>query len=138
MTLLRNYLWYRSSFVVERTHPMIAGFYRFRPYKDRRPSAHPLSHPRFLAQEVWRHLRYARHFVSEFYRFEQVVLETRRDESTSRMWLNHFWAQYAGNRWNSRSAPKYRWRFRSFRALAEVAMPGGSPPCPRLIKVTTR
>jgi len=141
MTLLRNYLWYRSSFVVERTHPMIAGFYRFRPYNDRRPSARPLSYPRYLAQEAWRHLRYAGHFVSEFYRFQQVVFETCPDESPSRMWLNHFWTRYARNRWNLLVNPlKYHWHFRMVpHALAEVVYSVRfAAMLPRLIKVTTR
>jgi hypothetical protein len=36
---------------------MIAGFYRRRAWRDRRPGAAPLSFARYLGQELWRHVR---------------------------------------------------------------------------------
>jgi hypothetical protein len=35
--LLKNMIWYRWSIATERTHPMIAGFYKVRRYHQRRP-----------------------------------------------------------------------------------------------------
>ncbi len=136
--LLRNYIWYRWSFATERTHPMIAGFYRFRPWRERRREAPPLSFVTYLGQEAWRHLRYGLRLVSEFYRFQQVVFEAefapilaeKRDEIgnhlqslrgwtrltfgrvASRQWLNRFWTEY-GWRWYQVWRPRaYRWHLR--------------------------
>jgi radical SAM superfamily enzyme YgiQ (UPF0313 family) len=137
--LLRNYIWYRWSFATERTHPMIAGFYRFRPWRERRPGAAPMSRPRFLAQEGVRHLRYGLRLMAEFYRFQQVVFEAefapllaeKRDEigvhlqslrgwlrltfgrAASREWLNTFWTEYGRRHWHRLLHPRaYRWHAR--------------------------
>ena len=74
--LITNFVWNRWSFTTERTHPMIAGVYKVRRYRRRRPGAPALSHAAFLAQEVWRHARYAGRFLVEFYIFQHVVYET--------------------------------------------------------------
>jgi radical SAM superfamily enzyme YgiQ (UPF0313 family) len=37
MTLLQMYLWYRTATAVERYHPMMTGFGRLKPRRDRRP-----------------------------------------------------------------------------------------------------
>ncbi len=127
--LLRNYLWYRWSFATERTHPMIAGFYRVRPYHDRRPGALHLSYARYFFEEAWRHLRYAGCFLAEFYRFQYLVFESECRPAlvrmrgqlrgqwgdrirgvgdwfrltfgsvVSRRWLHNFWRDYGRKRW---------------------------------------
>jgi radical SAM superfamily enzyme YgiQ (UPF0313 family) len=134
--LLMNMIWYRWSFATERTHPMIAGFYKVRRFWRRRPGAAPLSYPRYLLQEGWRHLRYAGRFLAEFYRFQHVIYETefapyiaeRSDELTGRLhgmgdwvrrtfgrvmtrrWLNRFWIDYGRHRWELLFNPlKYHW-----------------------------
>ena len=134
--MLRNMVWYRWSFATERTHPMIAGLYKARRFEQRRPGAVPLSYPRYLLQEGWRHLRYAGRFLAEFYRFQHVVYETefapyiaeRSEEFTGRLhgmndwarrtfgrvmtrrWLNRFWQEYGRQRWQLLLNPlKYGW-----------------------------
>lgn len=134
--LLRNYIWYRWSFITERTHPMIAGFYRHRNFWDRRTSSRPISYARYLLQETARHARYVGCFLAEFYRFQHVVFETECapalvrarsvwDERThgigdwfrltfgkrmNRQWLHSFWKEYASNRWHLLLNPlAYRW-----------------------------
>jgi radical SAM superfamily enzyme YgiQ (UPF0313 family) len=134
--LLKNMMWYRWSFAAERTHPMIAGLYKVRRYRQRRPDAPPLSYPRYLLQEGWRHLRYVGRFLAEFYRFQHVVYETefapylaeRSEEFTGRLhgvgdwarrtfgrvmtrrWLNRFWMDYGHQRWQLLLNPfKYGW-----------------------------
>lgn len=121
--LLLVHIWYWWAIRVERTHPMIAGFYRFRSYLDRRPEASYLPIWRYLAQEIWRHLRYIGYGLAAFYVFQQIELETeyklaaKKDAITghlrsggdwlyrtfgpgmSRRWLNDFWLRYARNRW---------------------------------------
>lgn len=134
--MLSNMIWYRWSFATERSHPMIAGFYRVRHFNRRRPGASPLSYPKFLMQETWRHLRYIGCFLGEFYRFQHVVYETefapylteRSEELSGRLhglgdwlrrtfgrvmtrrWLNRFWIDYGHQRWQLLLNPlKYRW-----------------------------
>lgn len=133
--LLCNYVWYRWSFATEATHPMIAGFYRYRPYGQRRRTAAPLSWPRYVGQELWRHARYLGRFLAEFYVFQFVVFETelvpaltegqellggrlrgigdwyRRTfgRVMSRKWLNGFWINYARNRWQLLNPLRVRW-----------------------------
>lgn len=125
LELLRNFMWSRWSFLTEGTHPMIAGFYRLRPYHDRRPDTAPLSFGRYLLDEVVRNLRYLPRFIAEFYLFQYLLFESeggaaaveRRSErvsllqwtrdwfgrtfgrSASRRWLNRFWIDYARKRW---------------------------------------
>lgn len=136
MDLLRNYVWYRWSFATEKAHPMVAGFYRLRPYGERRPGSAPLPYSRYLLQEVWRHIRYVGRFASEFYRFQHVMWEVegapalaeKRECWTEhlrgvgdwfrltfgrkphRRWLNSFWIEYARKRWELVFNPlKYGW-----------------------------
>jgi len=147
LNLLYNYIWYRWSVVTERAHPMIAGFYRFRPYRDRRPGAPPLPFWRYLLQEGWRHLRYVGFALSEFYRFQHVVFETefapmiaeKQSELSgrlhgigdwfrrtfgrvmSRKWLNNFWVAYGRNRWRLLFPWAMSWHIRLLPyALTEV------------------
>lgn len=130
LNLLRNYAWYRWSFATEHTHPMIAGFYRFRSFSDRRPSMRSESYLRYLTQEIARHFRYIGRLCAEFYRFQYVVFETEYapiiahkravwDERAqerihgvgdwfkltfgkriNRQWLHYFWKNYASKRWH--------------------------------------
>lgn len=136
MDLLRNYVWYRWSFATENAHPMVAGFYRLRPYSERRPGSAPLSYGRYLAQEVWRHIRYIGRFASEFYRFQHVMWEVEGVPAVTetcerwtehlrgvgdwfrltfgkkphRRWLNSFWVEYTKERWELVFNPlKYGW-----------------------------
>ncbi|OGJ64563.1 hypothetical protein A3E47_03065 [Candidatus Peribacteria bacterium RIFCSPHIGHO2_12_FULL_54_10] len=123
--LLINYFWYRWSVVTEGAHPMLSGFYRIRPYRDRRPGAPYLPYRRYCMSEVWRHMRYVGRFFAEFFRFQYLVFESeyaalptevqekwagplrgvtdwfRRTfcVAASRKWLNGFWRTYAGKRW---------------------------------------
>ncbi len=166
LDLLRNYVWYRWSFATEGTHPMIAGFYRLRPYWDRRPSAPRLSYPGYLLREAGRHVRYLRRAIAEFYRFEQVVFETelapriqeKRGEiqdqllgfrewlrftfgkAAARRRLNAFWIGYARNRWRLLFHPlAIRWHVRvPFVALTEIVYTiRFAAMLPRLVKITT-
>lgn len=123
--LLCAYMWYRWAMRAEKTHAMIAGLYRVRPYRERRPISPGLSYGRYLSQEAWRRLRYLGLFLAEFYVFQHVYLETEfapklaeqrgrmagrvngfRDwwrltfgDIMTRGWLNNFWVWYGRNRW---------------------------------------
>jgi radical SAM superfamily enzyme YgiQ (UPF0313 family) len=123
--LIKGFLWCRWAYLTERSHPMIAGFYRYRPFSGRRPGQPALSRLRYLAAEAWRHMRYVGHFFREFYMFQYVILETelrlRYDERRHgleselrnchdwfqrtfsapmcRGWLNGFWKKYGAQKW---------------------------------------
>jgi hypothetical protein len=164
--LLRNYVWYRWSFATEKIHPMIAGFYRFRDFHDRRPGAKPTTYVRHLIQEMGRHIRYVTRFLAEFYRFQHVVLESeyaflvekKREEFRGKLggfrdwirksfgrvmtreWLNRFWIAYAGKKWKLLVSPwTYRWHVYMLPyAMTEVVYTlRFAMQCRRLVKATT-
>lgn len=163
--LLRNYVWYRWSFVTEKIHPMIAGFYRIRDFRDRRPGAKPTTYMRYLIQETGRHIRYVARFLAEFYRFQHVVLESeyaflvenKREEFKEKLggfrdwirksfgrvmtreWLNRFWIAYAGKKWKLLVSPwTYRWHVYMLPyAMTEVVYTlRFAMQCRRLVKAT--
>ncbi len=74
--LVKAFLWYRWAYVVEKSHPMIAGLYRHRPFSERRPGYSHNSRLRHLAGEAWRHLRYFGILLREYYVFQHVILES--------------------------------------------------------------
>ena len=51
-TLLQNYLWYSCATRVEHFHPMMTGFVRLKPRRDRRPGLAIESLPRHLVRRV--------------------------------------------------------------------------------------
>ncbi len=55
--LAKSFIWYRWSHFAERTHPMIAGLYRHRPFSERRPGA-AYGRIHHCWSEVVRHARY--------------------------------------------------------------------------------
>ena len=136
--LRSRFLWYRWSIHIERAHPMIAGLYRIRPYRERRPGSPPFPYWKFLFSEVWRHMRYFGLFLAEFFVFQQVVFEAelapeivrRREKVTdrvkgvwdwlrrtfgkapSRHWLNDFGKRYGRNRWQLLNPLQMGWHFR--------------------------
>lgn len=76
-SIILNYLWYYWSSVCEKSHPMLCGIYRFRTYKDRRPSAPYVSLPKHIVNEIWRHLRYVGYLIKTFYIFQDVYFQTK-------------------------------------------------------------
>ena len=119
-SLFRNFLWYRAAALCERTHPMIAGMYRIRSFRDRRPSAPRISFLRHVIGEVVRHLRYVGFGIREFFVFQDVYFQTRwlpsiqarssgirearvrlmrRVRASERIWRR----RYAGSNWFART-----------------------------------
>lgn len=145
--LIKGFLWCRWAYLTEKSHPMIAGLYRHRPFAERRPEQPHLSRARYWAGEAWRHLRYAGYFLREFYVFQHVILEAEwklRSEGgrirleaelrgfrdwlyrtfrapMRRAWLNAFWLRYGGQKWRLLSPLQLRWHFRMVpHALSEI------------------
>lgn len=145
--LLANYLWYWWSVRVEQTHPMIAGFYRVRRLRDRRPGMEKVSALRFAGEEIWRHCRYLGYLLAVFYVFQQVVFEAefapkiagRREQlarpvrgfrdwwrrtfgrEVTRAWLNNFWITYGRRKWQLLNPLKWTWHLKMIpHAITEV------------------
>jgi radical SAM superfamily enzyme YgiQ (UPF0313 family) len=72
-----NFMWYRWSALHENIHPMIAGLYRYRRYRDRRSSSPRISRIKHLLGEIRRHVRYIGSGMQEFLVFQEVYFETR-------------------------------------------------------------
>ncbi len=74
--LYKNYVWYRSA-ILELTHPMISGFFRFKDRLDRRPG--------FAVQDRWSHLRMRTseviqtfsQYAKMYYEMQELWLQTR-------------------------------------------------------------
>lgn len=145
--LVKGFLWCRWAYLAEKTHPMIAGLYRHRPFAERRPGQSPLSRVRWVAAEAWRHVRYAACFLREYYVFQHVVLETEwrflshnrqewqeeqlrglRDwigktfrRPMTRRWLNNFWVRYGRQRWRLLSPLAAHWHLAMIpHAISEI------------------
>lgn len=86
--LIKTFIWYRWAYLVERSHPMTAGLYRFRPFSERRPGYSHDSLTWHLLGELWRHVRYFGFSLREYYIFQNVILEAefriRREEMSNR------------------------------------------------------
>jgi hypothetical protein len=90
--LIKAFLWYRWAYLVERSHPMIAGLYRHRPFAERRHARSRASFSRHLLSETWRHMRYLGLFLREYYIFQNVILEAEfrvRTEEMSNSFEKH-------------------------------------------------
>jgi len=120
----RKLLWYVWSAVAEKTHPMIAGAYRIRNFKNRRPSALAISYARHALNEVKRHLYYLGWFLRIMYLFQGVYFETRWLPKLAKRykdlgdWREAFTKHQAtiqefGRIWNERFA-KSHWFSRTF------------------------
>jgi hypothetical protein len=145
--LLSNYVWYWWSTRVEKTHPMIAGFYRSRSFADRRPGSPKMRYGHYLCQEGWRLLRYLGYFLAGFYLFQHVVFETEYRSTVqkkqtqltdnlrgfrnwarrtfgpamSRQWLNEFWLKYGRRRWQLLNPLSWIWHLRMLpHAMTEI------------------
>lgn len=73
--LVKSFLWYRWAHFAERSHPMIAGLYRFRPFSEMRPGTE-VGHLSHWWREGLRHLRYGYYLVRELAIFKRVVAES--------------------------------------------------------------
>ncbi len=144
--LIKGFLWCRWAHLTERSHPMIAGFLRCRPWGERRPGQAPISRLAYLRSEAWRYLRYAACGVREFYLFQQVILETEwhlrhgnRPALDSephtlaewlrgtfggpmrRKWLNEFWILYGRQKWRLLNPLSLGWHLKALLlALSEA------------------
>ena len=111
VTLAQIYLWYRSATVVERFHPMMTGFFRLKPRRDRRQDT--------AIEGRFRHLRRRCPEVARTAAGQLLILRELRalwDASVSakepRGWAPFLSAMFRGEQLQGRavpaSAPPYR------------------------------
>ena len=85
--LMSIFFWYKNAALIEKEHPMIAGFFRLKDRKNRRPGFAIDPVPMHLwkrAKEVTRLLITWTKFVKEM---EEVWLQTRKKTETEERWL---------------------------------------------------
>jgi radical SAM superfamily enzyme YgiQ (UPF0313 family) len=85
--LLSVFFWYKNAALIEKQHPMVAGFFRLKDRKNRRPgfAIEPLSvHAWKRAKEITRLFISWTKFIKEM---EEVWLQTRKKTETEERWL---------------------------------------------------
>jgi hypothetical protein len=87
--LMSIYFWYKNAALIEKQHPMIAGFFRLKDRTSRRPG-YPIDplpvHLWKRAKEITRLLITWARFLKEM---EEVWLQTRKKSETEERWLEH-------------------------------------------------
>ncbi len=98
--LMSLFFWYKNAAIIEKQHPMIAGFFRFKDRKARRPGFSVDSLPVHLwkrAGETARLFIAWAKFVKEM---EEVWLQTRRKSEREERWLQEI-QRIQGEIWQS-------------------------------------
>ncbi len=75
--LLFLYLWYKNAALIEREHPMIAGFFRLKDRRSRRPGFAVDPWPVHLWKRTREVLRFARSWIGLLKEMEEIWLATR-------------------------------------------------------------
>lgn len=85
-SIFKNFLWYRYAALIERTHPMIAGFIRFKGRLDRRPGLpiEPLDQYWRRRARDWRH--WAAEVFLMYLQMQEVWLATRLRTRRQSIW----------------------------------------------------
>ncbi|HWP23106.1 MAG TPA: radical SAM protein [Candidatus Binatia bacterium] len=87
--LMSIFFWYKNAALIEKQHPMIAGFFRLKDRTSRRPG-YPIDplpvHLWKRAKEITRLLITWGKFLKEM---EEVWLQTRKKSETEERWLEH-------------------------------------------------
>jgi radical SAM superfamily enzyme YgiQ (UPF0313 family) len=85
--LMSIFFWYKNASIIEKEHPMIAGFFRLKDRKSRRPgfAVDPLlTHLRKRSKDILQLLGSWVFFLKEM---EEVWLQTRKKSETEERWL---------------------------------------------------
>jgi len=83
---MSNLVWFRGNAEIERVHPIEGGFLRLKYRRDRRPGLPKESplvfYPRYLAETLWKHVRWVSLFLRCYLILRRVVGDPRRLEYT--------------------------------------------------------
>jgi hypothetical protein len=75
--LFKNFLWYRHSAIVERTHPMICGFFRMKDRHQRRRGMALEPFFRYRLRRIREVARWSREAARLYFQMQEVWLATR-------------------------------------------------------------
>ena len=105
--LMSVFFWYKNAAVIEKEHPMIAGFFRLKDRLSRRPgfTIDPLHvHLRKRAKEIFALFISWAKFLKEM---EEVWLQTRKKSAREEKWLEEA-QRVQGEIWRALKIPEWR------------------------------
>jgi len=117
--LMSLFFWYKNAAVIEREHPMIAGFFRLKDRLSRRPgfSVDPLS------VHFWKRAKEVRQLFIAWAKFlkemEEVWLQTRKKSDREERWLEEA-QRIQGEIWRALKIPEWQRAY----STAKVTLPG--------------
>ena len=116
--LLFVYLWYKNAAIIEREHPMIAGFFRLKDRRSRRPGFAVDSWPVHLWKRAQEVLRFARSWVRLLKEMEEIWLATRPRSDREKQVVREI-ERLQGEIWRALHIPEWQQAY----AEAKTALP---------------
>jgi len=116
--LLFLYLWYKNAALIEREHPMIAGFFRLKDRRSRRPGFAVDPWPVHLWKRTQDMLRLARSWVGLLKEMEEIWLATRPRSDREKQVLKEI-ERLQGEIWRALRIPEWQQAY----AEAKTALP---------------
>jgi hypothetical protein len=116
--LLFVYLWYKNAALIEREHPMIAGFFRLKDRRARRPGFAVDSWPVHLWKRTQDVLRLARSWVGLLKEMEEIWLATRPRSDREKQVVKEI-ERLQGEIWRALHIPEWQQAY----AEAKTALP---------------
>ncbi|HXV83888.1 MAG TPA: hypothetical protein VEG60_28875, partial [Candidatus Binatia bacterium] len=117
--LMSLFFWYKNAAVIEREHPMIAGFFRLKDRLSRRPGFAVESPPVHL----WKRAKEVFHLFIAWAKFlkemEEVWLQTRKKSEREERWLEEA-QRIQGEIWQTLKIPEWQKTYSN----AKMMLPG--------------
>lgn len=108
-------LWYKHSSLVEKTHPMVAGLFRFKDRTVRRSGYAVDSLPVHVWKRTKELSKLAVIWAKLLKEFEEIWLQTRKPSDTEQKWIAEA-ARIQGDIWRTLHIPEWQERYRNARA----------------------
>lgn len=113
--LMSIFFWYKNAALIEKQHPMIAGFFRLKDRLSRRPGF-PIE---LLPVHLWKRTKEVIHVLAAWGRFlkemEEVWLQTRKKSEREERWLAEI-QRVQGEIWQTLKIPEWQQLYRSAKA----------------------
>jgi hypothetical protein len=114
--LMSLFFWYKNAAIIEKQHPMIAGFFRFKDRKARRPGFSVDS----LPVHLWKRTRETARLFIAWAKFvkemEEVWLQTRRKSEREERWLQEI-QRIQGEIWQSLKIAEWQKLYNGAKAM---------------------
>lgn len=117
--LMSIFFWYKNAAVIEREHPMIAGFFRLKERLSRRPGFAIDSLPVHLAKRAREVLHLFIAWAKFLKEMEEVWLQTRKKSEREQKWLEEA-QRIQGEIWQALKIAEWQQAYRN----AKSALPG--------------